>query len=88
MHLPDFINYFSIALTLGGIVAIVSSSLVYISDSKAPQNVSWFLSNVFAAIWSFGYVIMITTTDSIVAEASNLVLHAAAIFIPYFLQQL
>ena len=84
MVLPDSINYFSIALGLGGVIAIVSSSVVYASDTHKPENVHWFLSNVFAAIWSFGYLFMITANNVDVAYGSNLILHSAAIFIPLF----
>jgi signal transduction histidine kinase len=84
MPWADFINYFSVSLGLGAIIAIVSSSIVYTSDPQKKENVRWFLSNFFAAIWSTAYMIMISTDDPKLAYTANLILHGAAIFIPLF----
>lgn len=84
MSWAEFINYFSVSLGLGSIIAIVSSSIVYTSDPQKKENVHWFLSNFFAAIWSSAYMVMISTDDPKVAYISNLILHGAAIFIPLF----
>jgi len=78
------LNYFTITLFLGGIIAIFSSTIVYLSDFRSKVNENWFLSNFFAAIWSFGYLTMIATKSPEIAKIANLVLHGAAIYIPLF----
>ena len=49
------INYYSLSLFLGGIIALGSGSLVFLSNSKKTGNVAWLLLTIATAIWSFGY---------------------------------
>ncbi len=83
-HFSPFFSYYGLSLFLGGLIAFISSSIVYASSPRNPVNSRWFLSNLFAAIWSFGYLSMISTKDHAIALGSNWILHAAAIFIPLF----
>lgn len=77
-------NYYQFSLFLGGIIAVISSFVVYFDGPKEKENIGWFLSNLFAAIWSFGYLIMISVRNKDLAYLSNIVLHWAAILIPLF----
>ncbi|MEK7564873.1 MAG: ATP-binding protein [Patescibacteria group bacterium] len=79
-----FSNYYQVTLFIGGVIALISSLTVYYDGPKKAENIGWFLSNFFAAIWSFGYLLMISTKNYEQAYLSNIVLHWAAIFIPLF----
>jgi len=79
-----FGNYYQFSLFWGGVIALISSFAVYYDGPRESENIGWFLSNIFAAIWSFGYLNMITTQDKEIASLSNIILHWAAIFIPLF----
>lgn len=79
-------NYFNISLLIGGIVGLSSAFLVFVRNRHIGYNRAWFWLNVFTAIWSFGYFIMITSTNYNVSLFSNWILHFAASLIPsYFL---
>jgi signal transduction histidine kinase len=77
-------NYYSFSLALGGFVALISGFLVYYHDSKKLENITWFLLNVSSAVWSFGYLFMISTDSYNAALLSNWILHQAAILIAFF----
>lgn len=79
-----FNNLYQVSLFVGGIVALVSSITVYYDGPRKQENIGWFLSNLFAAIWSFGYLYMISTTNHDRAYASDVILHGAATFVPLF----
>ncbi len=79
-----FTNYYQVSLFMGGIIALISSLVVYYDGPKQKENIGWFLSNIFAAMWSFGYLVMISTENKDTAYLSNIFLHWAAIFIPLF----
>lgn len=80
----DFFNYYNFSLFLGGLVALFAGTIVYFNDSSKKQNVSWLLLNISSAIWSFGYFVMIISSQKNIAELANLILHYGAIFIPPF----
>lgn len=80
----EIFNYYSISLFLGGIIALISGLLPYLDNSKKPENKAWLLLNASSAIWSFGYLSMITSTSLQSGLYSNYVLHGAASFIPLF----
>ncbi|MEK9185930.1 MAG: histidine kinase N-terminal 7TM domain-containing protein, partial [Patescibacteria group bacterium] len=80
----SFDNYYQLSLFIGGIIALISSLVIYYDGPKKAENLGWFLTNIFAAIWSFGYLFMISTDDHDIAYLSNIILHWAAIFIPLF----
>jgi len=77
-----FFDYYNLSLFLGGIIALLAGLVVYISDRKKLENVAWLSLNICTAIWSFGYFLMISTSEKGTASVSNWILHAAAIFIP------
>jgi len=79
-----FLNYYTLSLFLGGIVAILSGVIVYFSDSSRPINRAWMLLNVSTAVWSFGYFLMISASDHGFALLADWVLHLGAIFIPFY----
>ena len=87
MDIFSEINYYSFALLLGGVIALVSGISVYLKSGKGEQYSVWMLLNISSAVWSFGYLSMIFAKNSTVALWSNWVLHFGAIFIPilYFL---
>ncbi len=80
----SFDNYYQLSLFIGGIIALISSLVIYYDGPKKAENLGWFLTNMFAAIWSFGYLFMISTNDHDAAYLSNVILHWAATFIPLF----
>lgn len=77
-------DYYAISLLLGGFVALLSGFIVFLHNKRKLENVSWFLLNISSALWSFGYFSMATTIHKGTAWTSNIILHAAAIFIPIF----
>ena len=79
-----FDSYYQVTLFIGGVIALISSLTVYYDGPKKAENVGWFLSNFFAAIWSFAYLFMISTRNHEQAYLSNIILHWAATFIPLF----
>ncbi|MEK7538328.1 MAG: histidine kinase dimerization/phospho-acceptor domain-containing protein [Patescibacteria group bacterium] len=87
MDILSEINYYSFALLLGGVVALVSGISVYLKSEKGEQYGVWLLLNISSAVWSFGYFIMILAKSDKIALWSNWMLHFGAIFIPvlYFL---
>ncbi|PJE64260.1 MAG: hypothetical protein COU90_03525 [Candidatus Ryanbacteria bacterium CG10_big_fil_rev_8_21_14_0_10_43_42] len=82
--MPFLFNYYTLSLVLGGFIALISGVVVYTRNPKELTNNAWLLLNVSSAIWSFGYFVMISTSDKNVALASNLILHQGAILIPLF----
>lgn len=77
-------NYFNTALIIGGVIALFCGYVVFRRSPKSLANRAWLGLNISSAIWSFGYAVMITTTNKDLATQCNLILHAAAIFIPAF----
>lgn len=75
--------YYNLSLVIGGFVAAISGAVVFFNGPRRFENVSWFILNIIAAIWSFGYFSLITAVNKEVAWVSNWILHTAAIFIPY-----
>jgi signal transduction histidine kinase len=80
----EILNYYSISLFLGGVVAIFSGAAVYFNASKREEGVAWMLLNLSTAIWSFGYFSMIVSDKKQVAFISDQILHYGAILIPIF----
>lgn len=81
------LNYFSITLFLGCLIGIVSAFMTIYKHSNLIVNKRWFYLNLLTALWSFGYFLMISTNNFLVAQISNHILHALAGFIPsLFLQ--
>lgn len=87
MNVEFSFDYFSITLLMGGITALLSGFVVFIHNRKKLENISWLLSNLTSAIWSFGYFAMINSVTKDTAIWSNIILHIASIYIPtcYFL---
>ena len=77
-----FLNYFNISLFLGGVIALLSGAGVYFNNRQKRENKAWLALNICSAIWSFGYLTMITATSKEIAWQANWVLHAGAILIP------
>ncbi len=78
------INYYTVALFLGGIIAFLSGLFVFLANKKNILSISWLLLNICSSVWSFGYLYMIISVSEHVAYISNVVLHIAASFIPFF----
>ncbi len=79
-----FLNYYNLSLFLGGLVALLSGSVVFFNDKSKPENRAWLLLNISTAIWSFGYFLMIISDDVSLAYLFDIILHVGAIFIPAF----
>tara|TARA_B100000745_G_scaffold292473_1_gene233352 strand:+ start:11057 stop:12655 length:1599 start_codon:yes stop_codon:yes gene_type:complete len=82
--MPIPLEYYTISLFSGGVIALLAGFLPYLDNSSKAENKAWLLLNVSSAIWSFGYYSMITATSSSDAMYSNIILHGAAVFIPLF----
>ena len=81
----DFLfNYYTLSLALGGFIALISGFVVYIENPRGLVNASWLLFTVGSAVWSFGYLITISTSSKDIAIVSNLILHQSAILLPIF----
>jgi signal transduction histidine kinase len=79
-----FLNYYNLSLFLGGLVALLSGSVVFFNDKGKTENQAWLLLNISTAIWSFGYFLMIISNDAQSAYLFDVILHIGAIFIPAF----
>ncbi|MBD3245136.1 MAG: hypothetical protein GF335_04035 [Candidatus Moranbacteria bacterium] len=75
-------EYYQVSLFIGGVIGLTSGFLVYLNDKKNPINRKWFWVNMLTALWSFGYLGMISAQTVEMAWISNWILHAFAIFIP------
>jgi len=84
MIFVEHFDYFSITLLLGGFTALISGILVILHDRKREENKAWLALNVCSAIWSFSYFAMINADRPSYAADFNIILHAAAIYIPIF----
>src|SRR3989344_2257346 len=78
------LNYYSVSLFMGGVVAILSGAAVFFNRDRRPEGIPWMLLNISTAVWSFGYFSMIISNDRDVAVFSDLILHYGAILIPVF----
>lgn len=80
------LNYFSLSLFLGGLVALGSGSMVFFAKDTSSRAVRmpWMLLNLSTAVWSFGYYYMITAPTHESAILSDWILHLGAICIPIF----
>ncbi|MBI2024249.1 hypothetical protein HYT00_02595 [Candidatus Giovannonibacteria bacterium] len=78
------INYYTLSLSIGSFIALISGLIVLIKDRKRLVSISWFLLNFCTVVWSFGYFIMISSRNYSIALIANLILHQGAIFIPFF----
>lgn len=83
MALP-FINYFTLSLFVGSLVAIGSGIFVIVANPKGRMYQSWFFLSLSSAVWSLGYLIMIVAPDKNIAWLANWTMHYAAIVIPLF----
>ena len=79
-----FLSYYSLSLFLGGIVALSSGLLVFLSGSNKKSNIIWLFLTISTAVWSFGYYSMIISPDKPAAILSDIILHIGASFIPLF----
>lgn len=79
-----FLNYYTVSLFLGGLIALLSALMVYFSDRSQAENISWIFANIGSAIWSFGYFSMLISSTRDSALLANWIMHSAAIFIPLF----
>ena len=79
-----FLNYYSLSLFLGGVVALLSGAALFFNNDKKPERVPWMLLNLSSATWSFGYFVMSTATTKEIGLWSNWILHFGAILIPLF----
>ncbi|NTV44189.1 MAG: hypothetical protein HGA67_00630 [Candidatus Yonathbacteria bacterium] len=70
------------SLFLGGVVALVSGLVVFLNNSKDPVNISWVCLSIAAAVWSFGYLLMMKAVNSGDAMLYNEILHIGASIIP------
>lgn len=80
----SFLNYYSLSLFLGGVVALLSGAAVYFSKEHRQESFPWMILNLSTAVWSFGYYSMIVSSDGNSATISDWVLHYGAILIPIF----
>ena len=78
------IIYYDLSLMLGGIIALIFGVVVFLNNTKKLENILWFLLNISVAVWSFGYLAMISSDTKEFAMFNNKILHGAAIFIPFF----
>lgn len=78
------LNFYTISLFLAGFTTLISGLIVYLNNQEEDQNLWWLFLNACASIWCFGYFFMITAKSLEIATASNLALHLAAVFIPFF----
>ena len=80
------LNYYSLSLFLGGLVALASGIAVFFSKEKESTKIRlpWMLLNISSAIWSFGYFEMITAVAHLQAYGWDVILHFGAVMIPLF----
>ena len=79
-----FFTYYSLSLFIGGIVALGSGLLVYLSNSRQLKGIVWLFLTISTAIWSFGYYSMLISETRDAAILSDTILHIGASFIPFF----
>ena len=79
-----FFTYYSLSLFIGGLVALGSGLLVFLSNSKQLKSIIWLLLSISTGIWSFGYYSMLIASSKEAAVLSDIILHIGASFIPFF----
>jgi len=79
------ITYFTLSLLTGSITALSSGLFVYFKNRRGLVNKTFLLVTIFSAIWSAGYLGMITSSTKAISWRYNWILHGAAILIaPFF----
>ena len=79
-------NIFFIFFYSGFVVPFLCGLLVILADHKRRSNKLWFFLSLMSAIWSLGWVFLISSDTEQLAMYSNWVIHGAAIWIsPIFL---
>ena len=79
----EFIKYYLfLSFPIGAIVAVICGLLAYFQNRRRLINITWLFLNLFSALWSTGYFIMISAKSESIAWFGNWLLHGAAIFIP------
>ncbi|MFZ2523251.1 MAG: ATP-binding protein [Minisyncoccia bacterium] len=77
-------DYFSISVLIGCFASLISGFVVYLHNHKTTESIAWFFFNASAALWSFGYFILINAPNKDVAFYASWILHIAAIMVPLF----
>ena len=76
--------YFYFSFIIGAFIALISGSVAFFSNTKSLANRMWFVTNIFSALWSLGYFLIISAGSKSSGLYSSWLLHGAAILLPTF----